>query len=57
MTNTKCLVIGGMVTGAYCAKTLVTDFVSSMSASADVLALGKKFFHLRNDLFNDKIHQ
>jgi ubiquinol-cytochrome c reductase iron-sulfur subunit len=31
----------GVVTGAYCAKTLVTDFVSSMSASADVLALAK----------------
>jgi len=31
----------GVVTGAYCAKTIVTDFVSSMSASADVLALAK----------------
>lgn len=35
------LFVGGIVSGAYCAKTLVTDFVSSMSASADVLALAK----------------
>lgn len=36
------LVVGsGAVAGAYAAKTLVTDFVSSMSASADVLALAK----------------
>ena len=36
------LVVGsGAVGGAYAAKTLVTDFVSSMSASADVLALAK----------------
>jgi len=36
------LIVGsGAVGGAYAAKTLVTDFVSSMSASADVLALAK----------------
>jgi len=29
------------LTGAYCAKTIVTDLVMSMSASADVLALAK----------------
>jgi ubiquinol-cytochrome c reductase iron-sulfur subunit len=29
------------ITGAYCAKTIVTDLVMSMSASADVLALAK----------------
>jgi len=29
------------ITGAYCAKTIVTDLVVSMSASADVLALAK----------------
>jgi ubiquinol-cytochrome c reductase iron-sulfur subunit len=38
---TYMIVGSGAVTGAYCAKTLVTDFVSSMSASADVLALAK----------------
>ncbi|XP_069698258.1 cytochrome b-c1 complex subunit Rieske, mitochondrial-like [Periplaneta americana] len=32
---------GGSVVGAYAAKTLVSEFVSSMSASADVLALAK----------------
>lgn len=30
-----------MVTGLYTAKSVVTQFVSSMSASADVLALAK----------------
>ncbi|KAK9509926.1 hypothetical protein O3M35_004813 [Rhynocoris fuscipes] len=35
------LVAGGAVGGAYAAKTLVTQFVTSMSASADVLALSK----------------
>jgi ubiquinol-cytochrome c reductase iron-sulfur subunit len=36
------LIVGsGAVAGAYAAKTLVSDFVSSMSASADVLALAK----------------
>lgn len=36
------LIVGsGAVGGAYAAKTLVTDFVSSMSASADVLAMAK----------------
>jgi len=38
---TYMIVGSGVVTGAYCAKTVVTDFVSSMSASADVLALAK----------------
>jgi ubiquinol-cytochrome c reductase iron-sulfur subunit len=33
--------LGGAVVGAYAAKTLVGEFVSSMSASADVLALAK----------------
>lgn len=32
---------GGTVVGAYAAKTLVTEFISSMSATADVLALAK----------------
>lgn len=32
---------GGTVAGIYSAKTVVTQFVSSMSASADVLALAK----------------
>ncbi|MPD00242.1 Cytochrome b-c1 complex subunit Rieske, mitochondrial [Portunus trituberculatus] len=32
---------GGVVTGLYTAKSIVTQFVSSMSASADVLALAK----------------
>lgn len=32
---------GGVVTGLYTAKATVTQFVSSMSASADVLALAK----------------
>jgi len=36
------LIVGsGAMAGAYAAKTVVTDFVSSMSASADVLALAK----------------
>lgn len=36
------LIVGsGAVGGAYAAKTVVTEFVSSMSASADVLALAK----------------
>lgn len=38
--TTKLFLAAGM-TGAYCAKTVVTDFVMSMSASADVLALAK----------------
>jgi len=38
---TYLITASGVVTGAYCAKTIVTDFVSSMSASADVLALAK----------------
>lgn len=38
---TYMLVGGGTVTGIYAAKTIVTEFVSSMSASADVLALAK----------------
>jgi Rieske Fe-S protein len=33
--------LGGAVVGTYAAKTLVGEFVSSMSASADVLALAK----------------
>ena len=38
----SCVVcLGGTVVGAYAAKTMVTEFVSSMSASADVLALAK----------------
>ncbi|GBP55813.1 Cytochrome b-c1 complex subunit Rieske, mitochondrial [Eumeta japonica] len=32
---------GGAVAGAYAAKTVVTQFVSSMSATADVLALAQ----------------
>ncbi|XP_069936882.1 cytochrome b-c1 complex subunit Rieske, mitochondrial-like [Cherax quadricarinatus] len=32
---------GGTVAGMYCAKTVVTEFVSNMSASADVLAMAK----------------
>ena len=32
---------GGTVTAAYAAKTVVNEFVSSLSASADVLALAK----------------
>ena len=32
---------GGAVASAYAAKTVVTQFVTSMSASADVLALAK----------------
>lgn len=36
------MIVGsGAVAGAYAAKTVVTEFVSSMSASADVLALAK----------------
>lgn len=36
------LIVGsGAVGGAYAAKTIVSEFVSSMSASADVLALAK----------------
>jgi len=38
---TYLLVGGGTVTGAYAAKTVVSEFVSSLSASADVLALAK----------------
>ncbi|PNF36297.1 Cytochrome b-c1 complex subunit Rieske, mitochondrial [Cryptotermes secundus] len=38
---TYLVVGGGAVVGAYAAKTLVGEFVSSMSASADVLALAK----------------
>lgn len=38
---TYLLSIGGSVTGVYAAKTIVHEFVSSMSASADVLALAK----------------
>ncbi|XP_050704065.1 cytochrome b-c1 complex subunit Rieske, mitochondrial-like [Eriocheir sinensis] len=38
---TYMLVGGGTVAGLYTAKTVVTQFVSSMSASADVLALAK----------------
>lgn len=33
--------VGGTVTGIYSAKAVVSQFVSSMSASADVLALAK----------------
>ena len=36
-----CRAGGTGVVGAYAAKSLVTEFVSSMSASADVLALAK----------------
>lgn len=35
------MVLAGGVAGAYAAKTLVTQYVTSMSASADVLALAK----------------
>ena len=35
------MVGAGGVAAAYIAKTMVTDFVSSMSASADVLAMAK----------------
>merc|ERR1712183_145935 len=38
---TYMLVGGGSVAGMYCAKTIVNVFLSSMSASADVLALAK----------------
>lgn len=38
---TYLLSVGGSVTGIYAAKTVVHEFVSSMSASADVLALAK----------------
>jgi len=38
---TYMLVGGGSVAGMYCAKTIVNEFLSSMSASADVLALAK----------------
>lgn len=38
---TYMMVGGATVGGVYCAKTVVTQFVSSMSASADVLALSK----------------
>lgn len=38
---TYLIVGGGTVSGMYAAKTVVVDFVSSMSASADVLALAK----------------
>lgn len=38
---TYLIVGGGAVVGTYAAKTLVGEFVSSMSASADVLALAK----------------
>lgn len=40
-TFTYMLVGGGSVAGIYSAKSVVTQFVSSMSASADVLALAK----------------
>jgi len=40
-TFTYMIVGSGVVTGAYSAKTIVTQLVSSMSASADVLALAK----------------
>lgn len=40
MKNFTIEIAAGM-TGAYCAKTVVTDLVMSMSASADVLALAK----------------
>jgi ubiquinol-cytochrome c reductase iron-sulfur subunit len=39
--NFSHICLGGAVAGAYAAKTLVGEFVSSMSASADVLALAK----------------
>ncbi|XP_045582200.2 cytochrome b-c1 complex subunit Rieske, mitochondrial [Procambarus clarkii] len=40
--NFTYMIVGGStVAGMYCAKTVVTQFVSSMSASADVLALAK----------------
>lgn len=35
------VVAGGAIGGAYAAKTVVTQFISSMSASADVLAMAK----------------
>ena len=35
------LFTGGTVTTAYAAKTVVSEFISSLSASADVLALAK----------------
>lgn len=35
------MVPGGAVAGAYAAKAVVAQFLSSMSASADVLALAK----------------
>lgn len=38
---TYMLVGGGTVSGMYAAKSVVTEFISSMSASADVLALAK----------------
>ncbi|KAK7065398.1 Cytochrome b-c1 complex subunit Rieske, mitochondrial [Halocaridina rubra] len=38
---TYMMVGGGTVSGIYAAKSIVTEFVSSMSASADVLALAK----------------
>lgn len=40
-TFTYLVVGGGAVASAYAAKSIVTQFVSSMSASADVLALAK----------------
>ncbi|KAL1124198.1 hypothetical protein AAG570_001968 [Ranatra chinensis] len=40
-TFTYLILGGGTVASAYAAKTVVTQFVSSMSASADVLALAK----------------
>lgn len=40
-TSTLLCTSGGTVGGLYTAKTVVTQFVSSMSASADVLALAK----------------
>ncbi|XP_068241791.1 cytochrome b-c1 complex subunit Rieske, mitochondrial-like isoform X2 [Palaemon carinicauda] len=38
---TYMLVGGGTVSGIYAAKSIVTEFISSMAASADVLALAK----------------
>lgn len=40
-TFTYLIVGGGSVTGAYAAKTVVSEFVSSMSVTADVLAMAK----------------
>lgn len=38
---TSCMFLGGTVAAAYAAKSVVTQFISTMSASADVLALAK----------------